>query len=55
MYNPNDKSVFVGPTFDVSLSSSIEFLFTGQLFFGEPMTEFGDYGKLAYVRLKWNF
>lgn len=55
MYNPNDKSVFVGPTFDVSLSSNIEFLLTAQLFFGEPTTEFGDYGKLAYARLKWNF
>ena len=55
MYNPSDKSVFAGPTFDFSLTSNIEFMVTAQLFFGEPTTEFGDYGKLAYARLKWNF
>ncbi|MCK4569973.1 MAG: hypothetical protein KAT76_06760 [Bacteroidales bacterium] len=55
MYNPGDKSVFVGPTFDVSITSNIEFMITAQLFFGDQETEFGDYGKLAYGRLKWNF
>ncbi|NQT76216.1 MAG: hypothetical protein HQ565_00780, partial [Bacteroidetes bacterium] len=55
MFNPADKSVFVGPTFDVSISSNIEFMVTAQLFFGDQGTEFGDYGKLAYGRLKWNF
>lgn len=55
MFNPGDKSVFVGPTFDVSITSNIEFMITAQLFFGDQGTEFGDYGKLAYGRLKWNF
>jgi hypothetical protein len=55
MYNPSDKSVYAGPTFDFSLTSNIEFMITAQLFFGEQGTEFGDYGKLAYGRLKWSF
>jgi hypothetical protein len=55
MFNPSDQSVFVGPTFDFSLTSNIEFLLTAQLFFGEDGTEFGDYGKLAFGRLKWSF
>jgi len=55
IFNPSDQSLFVGPTFDVSLSSNISFLLTAQMFFGEPGTEFGDYGTLAYGRLKWNF
>ena len=55
MFNPDDKSVFTGPTLSYSLTSNIEFMVTGQLFFGDPGTEFGDYGKLAYARLKWSF
>ncbi len=55
IFNPSDQSVFFGPTFDVSLSDNISFLLTAQLFYGEDGTEFGDYGKLAYGRLKWNF
>ena len=55
MYNPDDRSVFTGPTLNYSVTSNIELMVTGQLFFGEPGTEFGDYGKLAYARLKWSF
>jgi hypothetical protein len=55
MFNPSDKSVYVGPTLDISLTDNIGFMITGQLFYGEPGTEFGDYGKLLYGRLKWNF
>jgi len=55
IFNPSDKSVFFGPTFDISLSTNVSFLLTAQMFFGDPGTEFGDYGKIAYGRLKWNF
>lgn len=55
IYNPSDQSAFVGPTIDISLTSNITFLLTAQMFFGEEGTEFGDYGKLAYGRLKWSF
>jgi len=55
IFNPNDKSWFVGPTFDISLTDNISLLITAQMFYGNDGTEFGDYGKLAYGRLKWNF
>jgi hypothetical protein len=55
IFNPGDKSVYFGPTFDISLSSNISFLLTAQMFYGDSGTEFGDYGTLAYGRLKWNF
>lgn len=55
IYNPNDKSAFIGPSLDLSLRQDISFLVTAQIFLGESGTEFGDYGKIAYMRLKWSF
>ncbi|MEN8224543.1 MAG: hypothetical protein ABFS05_04210 [Bacteroidota bacterium] len=55
MFNPNDRSVFTGPTLDYSITSNISFMLTAQMFFGAEGTEFGDYGKLAYARLRWGF
>jgi hypothetical protein len=55
IFNPNDKSGFVGPSFDISLTNNVSLLLIGQLFWGDNMTEFGDYGELCYLRLKWNF
>jgi hypothetical protein len=55
IFNPNDKSGFVGPSFDISLTNDISLLLIGQIFWGKTLTEFGDYGSLCYMRLKWNF
>ncbi|MCK5840151.1 MAG: hypothetical protein KAG99_09890, partial [Bacteroidales bacterium] len=55
MYNPSDNSSFVGPSVDISLRENLDLFFLGQLFFGEPETEFGDYGYMWYMRLKWSF
>ncbi|MCK4677574.1 MAG: hypothetical protein KAT48_05530 [Bacteroidales bacterium] len=55
MFNPSDKSSFVGPSVDISLKENLDLFFIGQLFFGEPETEFGDYGYMWYMRLKWSF
>jgi len=55
IYNPNDQSVFVGPSFDFSLTENLELYTMGQLFFGKSQTEFGDYGQMLYLRLKWSF
>ena len=55
MINPNDGSVFAGPSVDFSLTENLEFFLMGQLFFGDQGTEFGHYGKLIYARLKWSF
>jgi len=53
--NPYDGSFFVGPSFTYSLSQNLELLFSGQLFGGETGSEFGDVGKLWYMRMKWSF
>jgi len=55
IFNPNDKSGFFGPSFDISLTNNLSFFIIGQVFWGDDLTEFGDYGSLYYMRLKWNF
>ncbi|MCD4772921.1 MAG: hypothetical protein K8R41_06005 [Bacteroidales bacterium] len=55
IYNPNDKSVFLGPSLDLSLMNDLGLLFMGQLFWGDKGTEFGDYGKMFFLRLKYSF
>jgi len=55
IYNPNDKSAFAGPSLDLSLTENLELYVMGQLFFGKPQTEFGNYGQMYYLRLKWSF
>lgn len=53
--NPYDGSLFVGPSVDISLTDNVGLLLIGQMFYGDKQTEYGDYGQLAYGRLKWNF
>lgn len=53
--NPSDGSFYVGPAFTYSLLKNLELILSGQLFFGEPETEFGDIGQIAFGRLKWSF
>ena len=53
--NPSDGSFYVGPAFTYSLLSNLELMLTGQLFFGDSGTEFGDIGQIAFGRLKWSF
>jgi len=53
--NPNDGSMFLGPNVSFSLSDNITLLLTSQIFLGDDGTEFGDYGQLYYMRLKWSF
>ncbi len=55
IYNPTDNSVFTGPTFTFSLANNLEWMLAGQLFFGEPNTEFGNYGKLFFARFRFSF
>jgi hypothetical protein len=55
IYNPNDKSAFLGPNLDFSLSDNISLLFMSQIFLGNKGTEFGENGTLFYFRLKWSF
>jgi len=55
IYNPNDKSYFIGPNVNFSLSDNITLLLMSQIFIGDEGTEFGDSGSLFYLRLKWSF
>jgi len=53
--NPLDKSAYVGPNVNFSLTQNLSFFVMGQIFVGEAGDEFGGYGQLYYVRLKYNF
>ncbi len=53
--NPGDGSFFIGPSATCSLGNNLELMFTGQLFFGEEGTEYGDVGKAIFARLKWSY
>lgn len=53
--NPSDHSFYLGPSFTYSLADNLELMVTGQLFFGDEETEFGDIGELAFARVRWSF
>lgn len=53
--NPNDGSAYLGPNISFSLSDNIVLLLMSQIMIGQPGTEFGGYGSLYYMRLKWSF
>lgn len=55
IFNPNDKSVFAGPSVTISLSNNWQLMLLSQMFYGDPGTEFGGFGKIWYARLKWSF
>lgn len=55
IFNPGDKSVYLGPSLFFSLSDNIEFMIIGQFFIGQTATEYGDYGTMLFSRLKWSF
>ncbi|MBP6978889.1 MAG: hypothetical protein PHD61_02380 [Bacteroidales bacterium] len=55
IYNPCDDSFFIGPSVDISLTDNLYLLLIAQLFYGADGTEYGDYGKFWYLRLKWSF
>jgi hypothetical protein len=53
--NPGDGSCYAGPSFTYSLHTNLELMLTGQFFFGEDGSEFGDIGQLYFARLRWSF
>lgn len=55
MYNPFDKSSYVGPSATFSLTDNISLMLVGQLFMGDKLTEFGDFGQMYFIDLKWSF
>lgn len=55
MINPSDGSSFLGPALTYSLGNNWELMVNGQLFLGKTGTEYGDFGKAIYGRIKWAF
>ena len=55
IWNPTDKSAYIGPSLDFSLTQNISLLGLAQIFVGEDGTEFGGYGGLYFIVLKWSF
>lgn len=55
IFNPYDLSAFAGPSVDISLRDDLYLFFMGQIFTGAAGTEYGGYGTLFYIRLKWSF
>ncbi|MCP5064382.1 MAG: hypothetical protein GY936_18225 [Ignavibacteriae bacterium] len=55
IFNPSDNSFFLNPSVEISLNEDVYLLTSGQFFFGDEFTEWGDYGQFYYLRLKWNF
>lgn len=55
IYNPYDKSVYIGPSANISLTDNISLMVVGQLFMGDDLTEFGGYGQMYFLDLKWSF
>jgi hypothetical protein len=55
IFNPYDKSGYVGPTMNISLTDNIALGLVGQLFWGDTMTEYGDIGQMFFLDLKWSF
>ena len=53
--NPLDQSSFLGPSLTYSIGNNLEIMINGQYFLGHRGTEYGDYGKALYGRLKWSF
>jgi hypothetical protein len=55
IYNPSDHSFIVVPSVSYSVITNLD-LFVNTFFFkGDPLTEFGEYGTAAYIRLKYSF
>lgn len=55
MFNPYDKSSYLGPSATFSLTDNISLMLVSQLFLGEMLSEFGDYGQMYFIDLKWSF
>lgn len=53
--NPLDGSLFAGPSLSYSLSDNLQLALFTQMFFGDEGTEFGDYGKFFFMRIKGSF
>jgi hypothetical protein len=55
IFNPDDGSYVIVPSFAYSLVTNLDILLIAQVFEGDPLTEFGEFGNSYYLRLKFSF
>ncbi|RKY91685.1 MAG: hypothetical protein DRQ01_07330, partial [Ignavibacteriae bacterium] len=55
IFNPDDKSFVVIPSFNYSFITNLDIYLIGMIFNGDQFTEFGEYGTTLYVRFKYSF
>jgi hypothetical protein len=55
IFNPYDYSWYLGPSATWSVMTDLDLTAMGLIFGGEELTEFGDNGEMALMRLKYSF
>lgn len=55
IFNPNDGSYAIIPSVTYSLLTNLDLLFIAQVFEGDKLTEFGEYGSSFFFRIKYSF
>ncbi|MGB5894646.1 MAG: hypothetical protein WBG58_10740 [Ignavibacteriaceae bacterium] len=55
IFNPDDGSYVIVPSATYSLFTNFDLLFIAQIFEGDPLTEFGEFGTSFYFRMKFSF
>ena len=55
IFNPAERSFFLGPNAELSISDNVYLLFLGQFFMGSSNSVYGTLGYFNYLRLKWSF
>ena len=53
--NPGDKSSYIGPSFNISIAENFDLMIISQIFMGSKGSEYGDYGSMFFIRLRWSF
>lgn len=55
IFNPDDKSSVVMPSITWSVVTNLDLLVIGYYTFGDPLTEWGNWGNACFVRSKYSF
>jgi hypothetical protein len=55
IFNPDDGSYVIVPSVAYSIVTNLDLLLIAQVFEGDPLTEFGEFGSSFYFRLKFSY
>jgi len=55
IFNPDDGSYVIVPSVTYSIVANLDLLLIAQVFEGDPLTEFGEFGRSFYFRLKLSY